>query len=171
MFFIVLLCLPSKAKGKKPTSKKGGRKPKEVGKIYKTTDGALRGKPLLDTKKRAVVVTQRRRKDGALGVNKIHKLEGRNPQDKVYIQDLVLSPKDHPSLTKESIVEKRTLWGKNKNSTPIYKGDLTPTADKLTRKEYKKVRKGLGGQTKKNKKTYKRTLRNWQNGFKNKKKK
>ncbi len=167
LFFIVLLCLPNKNKGKKPTSKKGGRKPKEVGKIYKTTDGYLSDNPT-NKKKRNVVVVEQRKKDGAVAVSKIRSKKGNNGKN--YVDGLTLSPTEHKGITKPSVVETRVIFGVKRKGehTPILRKDLTATKDKLTRREMRKVNKQKGGKTKQNKQTYRNTRRKWKNGFKKK---
>lgn len=148
--------------------KKKSKKRSSVGKIYKTTDGYLGGNKS-NKKPRRVVTVAQRKSDGAIAVAKIHKKEGKDPKDRSkYIQGVELSPKKHPSLTEPSIVEKRAIFGqKNGNSySPIYPTDVVDTGDRLKGKELCKVKRGIQNDTKKHRKTYKKTLKRWGKGFK-----
>lgn len=164
LLFIVLLCLPSKTKGKKPTSKKGGRKPKEVGKIYKTTDGYLSNNPA-NKKKRNVVVVEQRKKDGAVAVSKIRSKKGNN--EKNYVDGLTLLPTEHKGITKPSVVETRVIFGVKRGGkhTPIFASDIEKTRDRLTKKEMRKLNKQKGGKSTQNRRTFRKTRKKWRNGF------
>lgn len=145
------------------------RRKRVKGKIYKTTDGYL-GDKAVNKKPRHVVVVEQRKKDGAVAVSKIYGADDKN--DKHVIDDLLLKPKDHKALTKDSYVGTRVYFGVKRNNeyTPINTRDFDSTDDKLTKSEMKKVNKQKGGKAKKNRKTYRNTRRKWENGFKSKKK-
>lgn len=141
---------------------------KSVGKIYKTTDGNLRGDKT-NTKSRSVIAIQQRRSDGAVAVTKVHSKKGRNPSDRSkYIQGVELTPKKHPALKEPSIVEKRAIFGQKegKTYTPLYPQKMRETGDKLKGKELRKVRKGIQNDTKDHRKTYKKTVKRWKKRFK-----
>lgn len=140
-----------------------------IGKIYKTTDGFLSDNPK-NRKKRNVVAVEQRKFDGAIAVCKVFGKDEKKTGD-FYVDNLTLSPKDHPTLTKDSLVERRVTWGVKRNGKhkPIYIRELKNTNDKLTKKEFKLVRRQAGGKTSKNKQTYKKTYRKWKSGFKKKK--
>ena len=145
----------------------GNKKNREsdIRKIYETTDGYFTGNSSID-KRRRVAVIEQRKDDGALAVSKIHSKDGKT--SKRFIEGLVLYPKDHTSLTKDSVMESKVHIGvKNGQGSfnPIYARDLVSTNDRLTKKEHRAARRGAGGSTKKNKQTHKRKIRNWRNHF------
>lgn len=141
-----------------------------IGKIYKTTDGFLSDNPK-NRKKRNVVAVEQRKFDGAIAVCKVFGKDEKKTGD-FYVDNLTLSPKDHPTLTKDSLVERRVTWGVKRNGKhePIYRKNLVFTNDRLTKQEYKSFKKQIGGKTQKNRKTYRNTRRKWKNGFKSKRK-
>lgn len=152
----------SKAAGKK----KSGKPKSDVRKIYKTTDGYLAGNER-SKKPRRVAVVKQRKDDGAMAVVKIYSKKDKS--GKAYVEKLVLKPENHSSLTEDSIVGRRVYVGiKNKAGeyTPIFKGDMQSTSDALTKKEHRSVMKQAGGETKKNRKTLKKTLGAWKKHFK-----
>ena len=111
-----------------------------------------------------------RKDDGALAVVKIY--SKKNKKGKAYIGKLVLRPKDHSSLTEDSIVGSQIHIGRKGNDGQyklIFAREMKPTNDKLTKKELRKIKKCGGGENKKNKKTTKRKLRRWKKHFKDKK--
>lgn len=159
-------------KTKKPATNGTGpvkqKKKSSVGKIYKTTDGNLGGDKT-NTKPRRVIAVEQRKMDGAIVVTKIHRKEGRDPTDKKkYIQNVELDPKQHPSLTDPSIVEKRAIFGQKTETgyKPIHERNLQDTGDSLKGKELCKVRRGIQNDTKEHRKTYKKTKKRWKKGFK-----
>lgn len=168
---IWLVTLPFKAIGHLiRVKKKKGDKPinsneVEKGSIYKTTDGYLGNYPS-NKKTRRIVVVDQRPVDGALAVSKIYKKRGK--YEKNCIEGLVLKPENHSSLTEESIVAKRVIFGVKENDSkkPIYKRDLEETGDQLTKSEYRKLKNGVGGNTRKYKNTLKKTTKRWKNRFK-----
>ena len=145
----------------------GQGKQKDKRRIYLTTDGFFNNRPHIKKPRRIAVVDQRRM-DGALAVVKIYSAEGKTGTD--YIGDLILTPDKHSSLTKNSIVGRQVYIGIKKNNTfvPLYRGDFEPTEDMLTHREYRAVRRNMGGPTRENKRTAKRTIRKWKRGFKRK---
>lgn len=141
------------------------RRKKDVRKIYKVADGYFNGREDIK-KQRPVAAVDQRQDDGALAIVKIHtKKEKRKG---VCIENLVLTPTKHKSLTENSIVEKNVRVGrKTKNGhSPIYARDLTTTSDKLTRKEYSKIKKGLRGKTAEQKAKHKEKMKKWHRHFK-----
>ena len=159
-------------KRKTPPKEPAGKKPKkgsDVKKIYKTTDGMLTNRLDIDKPRRVAAIDQRK-DDGALAVVKIRSRKGKG--GKPYIKEVVLKPENHISLTEESIVEKRVYIGvkiETENGTtfkPIFRRDLTDTGDRLTNAEYRKVKKGVFGETKQHKKTHKRKMKRWHKHFK-----
>lgn len=138
----------------------------DVGKIFITTDGFFNDKPHIKKPRRVVAVHQRK-DDGAVAVSKIHSKEEK--KGNAYIENVVLLPEEHPSLTKESIVSSSVIFGvKKKDGTykALYKSDFNDTNDKLSKKEIRKVQKNVQSDTKQHRKTYKRTVKKWKNHFK-----
>lgn len=142
------------------------RKP-DVGKIYQTTDGFLASNPINKKKRHVAVVDQR--DDQAVAVVKIYSKKGKDGNH--CIQKVVLKPEKHKSLTEDSLVGQRVIIGiKNKDGyQAINTRDLNSTGDKLTKIEYQKIKKELGGPERKNHKSTKKKLKQWQNHFGNKK--
>lgn len=142
------------------------KKKPNVGKFYKTTDGFFTNSDHI-TKPRTIVVVDQRTDDQAIAVSKIYSKKNRSGN--AYIPDLVLHPEDHPSLTEDSIVGK-SVHVAVKIGKDDYKAfssrDFEPLDDKLSNEEMNKVKKGIGGTDKKNKKTTKRKLKNWKRHFK-----
>lgn len=164
--------MSEKSKKKKPAASKAAGKKKsvkpksDVRKIYKTTDGYFTRSDK-NTKPRRVAVVKQRKDDGAMAVVKIYSKKDKS--GKAYVEKLVLKPENHSSLTEDSIVGRRVYVGtKNKSGeyTPIFKGDLQETDDKLTRREHCIVMRQAGGETKQNRKTLKKTLGAWKKHFK-----
>ena len=163
---------PSSSKGRKRTRHKS-----DVGRIFWTNDGyfSQHANPK-KTKQRPVAVVDQRKKDGALAVTKLHTKDGKS--GKGCIEGLVIKESAHPSLKNDSIVERRVIIGTKKNGAksdaeknhrPIFKGDLTPTMDKLTKSEMKAVFKGIQNDTPEHRATHKRTMKKWHKGFKKEK--
>lgn len=162
---LIIILLPS---GKK--KRKGKR---AVGKIYKTTDGFIGGKPQIK-KPRNVAVISQRKDDNAVAVVKIYSKKGKEEKQKegkTYIPDLILSPKKHKSLTEDSIVGREVFFGaKNQDKQYYYfrENDFEATNDKLTKSELNSIKKGVHNDSSQHRKTYERKLNNWQEHFKNK---
>ena len=129
-----------------------------VGKIYKTTDGYFTGSNHIKKPRRVAVIHQRK-DDNAVAVVKI-----RSKKDKVsnyYIPKLILKPKNHPSLTKDSIVENNIIVGKKEDGKfkSIYTTEFVELNDKLTRSELRKIKKAT-------KKSNKNKIKKWKRHFK-----
>ncbi len=141
------------------------KKTAKRGDFYKTTDSFLRGKENVG-KKRTVVVYDKRKDDGALAVSKIYSKKNKNKKN--LIDDLTLTPKKHKSLTEDSAIGTRVVWGtKNgKDFKPIYSSDMQKVNDKLTRSERKKYIKNAGGKEEKHKQTLRTTTDKWKKHFK-----
>jgi len=153
---------------KKSVSKKTRKKVSDKRKIYKTTDGYFTRNDK-NTKPRRIAVVKQRKDDGAMAVVKIYSKKDKS--GKAYVEKLVLKPENHSSITEDSIVGRRVYVGtKNKAGeyTPIFRGDLQATEDKLTKKEHRIVMKQAGGETKQYKKTSRKLLKSWEKHFKNK---
>lgn len=154
---------------KKSQTTKNNVKKSDVGKILETTDGYFNNRP--DIKKpRKVVAVDQRKDDGALAVAKIYSKKGKSGEP--YIDNLILKPKNHPSLREDSIVGKTVKIGVKQSDTkfkPIYKSDFKETNDRLTKKELHKVQDGVNSNSRKHKETYKNTLNRWHNHFKDNK--
>ena len=150
------------------------RRKSDVGKIYWTNDGYFtQHENPKKTKPRPVAVVDQRKQDGALAVTKLHKKEGKSGKD--CIDGLVIKASDHTSLKGDSIVERRVIIGTRKsgakseaekNHRPIFKGDLIPTNDKLSKAELKSVLDGVQNDSPEHRATYERTMRKWHDGFK-----
>ena len=121
-------------------------------------------------KPRRVAVIEQRKSDGAVTVAKIFKLKGKeNKIGKTFIPGVILKPESHTSFTENSVVGRETIMGvkqSNGSFKAIYTSDLTSTNDRLTRKELKKVRRGVHNDQCKHRKAYKRKLRKWKKSFK-----
>lgn len=114
-----------------------------------------------------MAVVEQSKDDGSLAVCKIYSKKDKS--GKAYIDKLVLKPKNHNSLTEDSIVGRHIYVGTKDTSgnyKAIFKGDLAPTSDKLTKKEHRTVRKNIGGEIKQNKKTANKRLKSWKKHFK-----
>lgn len=140
-----------------------------VGKIYKTTDGKFNNRPNIKKGRRVVAVHQRK-DDNALAVTKLHSMknsEDKRNGNKDIIPNLALSPEKHSSLTKNTVVEKKIIFGFKVDNTfyPIKAEDLTDTQDRLTNAELRKVKRGIQGDARKHRKNYKRTLKKWKRHF------
>ena len=153
---------------KKKRNKKEQKK-SDVRKIYKTIDGYFTDNSKIDKPRRVAVIDQRK-DDGALAVVKIY--SKKDKKGKAYVDKVVLRPKNHSSLTEDSIVGSKIhigRKGKDGQYKAILAREMKPTNDELTKREHRKIKKYNGGKTKKNKKTAKRTLRLWKKHFKDKK--
>ena len=155
---------PKKAKGKKRTKKRGA-----VRKIYKTTDGYFTHNPNIKKKRRVAAISQRG--DGAVAVVKIYKMEDKDPKNPRFVQNFKLTPKEHKSLDRDSLVDANVHIGRTqkidgkKKYSPIMPYELLPTKDRLTKKEYQMIMEGLGGGVEQNKKSNENKLKNWKNYF------
>ena len=93
--------------------------------------------------------------------------EGKN-----YIPDLVLKPKKHSALKKDSIVGRQVIVGvKQGNGKPpksIYPGDLEKTQDKLTDKELKKIQAEVQNDNPKNRAHPEDKMKTWRKHFQDK---
>lgn len=159
----------SKGKAKTPSKKSTGRCccRSSVRKIFETIDGFFTQNPKI-SKRRRVAVIKQRKDDGALAVVKIYSQDEKKTGQQ-YINGMVLSPKKHKSLTKDSIVGSKAIVGtksKDGKFAPIYKSDLTPTGDKLTRKEHHTIMENLGGGNPQHKQTNENLLDKWDKHFK-----
>lgn len=139
-------------------------KKKDLGKIYKTTDGIFNGRE--DIKKSRPVIVVDQRDDGAVAIVKIHSQKGKG--GKMYIEKLVLKPANHKALNEDSIVEKTIHLGRKSNGgyIPIFVSDLVDMDDGLTRSELHKVKKGVKGKKIKQKRKHKKKMKKWHNHFK-----
>ncbi len=137
---------------------------KDIRKIYNTTDGYFNDRP--DIKKPRKVVALKQRKDKAIIVSKIH--SKREKKGNNFINNIILSPKKHKSLSEDSIISNRIIYGKkSKNGySAIYPNDLIYADDKLSKKEYRKTLRKINADTKQHKKTKKNTIKKWKNHFK-----
>ena len=155
-------------------AKTRARRKSDVGKIYWTNDGYFtQHENPKKTKPRPVAVVDQRKSDGALAVTKLHKKDGKSGKD--CIDGLVIKASEHTSLKGDSIVERRVIIGTRKsgakseaekNHRPIFKGDLIPTNDKLSKAELKSVLDGVQNDSPEHRATYERTMRKWHDGFK-----
>ena len=143
-------------------------KKSDIGKIYKTTEGFLRGNKRNKEVRRIVVIDQR--DDTAIAYSKIYSLEGKEDkldEGKDFVKDLILKPEDHSSLTEDSIIGNNFKINRNKCGTPvtIYPDELEETNDKVTSEELKTINDSI---IKKNKykKSRKSKIKKWKNHFK-----
>ena len=128
-------CSSGKPKKTSASGKKFCKRKSDVRKIYETTDGYFTQNPNI-TKRRRVAVLKQRKDDGSLAVTKIYSQDEKKVGGQ-YIEKLVLSPKKHKSLNRNSIVGSKAIVGtkdKEGNYKAIYKGNLKATGDKLTKK-------------------------------------
>ena len=156
-------------KRKKKTHKKATKRKGDIRKIYKTTDGFFTQNPNIKKQRRVAAISQR--DDGAVAVVKIYKKEGKDPKNPRFVQDFTLTPKKHKSLDQDSLVDANVHIGRSqkidgkKKYSPIMPYELSPTKDRLTKKEYQTIMEGLGGGVEQHKKTNKDKLKNWKNHF------
>lgn len=149
-------------------------KPDKTGRIYKTTDGYLSGRS--DIKKpRNIAAIEQRKDDGALAVVKVYSRKGKEQklkEGKNYIPKLVLKPKKHAALKKDSIVGRQVIVGvKQGNGKPpksIFPGDLEKTQDKLTKKELKKIQAEVQNDNPKNRAHHEAKMKKWRKHFQDK---
>lgn len=137
-----------------------------IGKIYKTTDGFLDGKPHIK-KPRRIVVLKQRNSDYAVGVSKI--FSKKEKKNKNIIQNVVLNPKNHKSLDQKSVVGSRIIIGKknkNGNYEPFYVSNFRDLNDRLSKRELSKIKKNRLKQSKSIQKTTNKKIKNWNNHFK-----
>lgn len=96
-----------------------------------------------------VAVVKQCKEDGALAVLKIYSQKDKS--GKSYVDQLVLKPKDHSSLTEDSIVG-RHIYIASKDSEGKYKAifgrNLKETDNKLTKKEHRTVMRRAAKQSK-----------------------
>jgi len=147
------------------------KKKSAVGKIYKTTEGFLSNKNRR-IKDRRVASIEQRKCDGAVVVVRIYSEDGKEEKiGELFIPDLVLTPEEHSSLTKNSIIGRKAVFGikigENKFK-PLYESDFVPTGDKLSDEELRKAKEGVHNNNPRYRKTYKNKLRKWRRGFKDK---
>lgn len=143
-------------------------KTKDVGKIFKTTDGLFNNKPKIK-KPRNVAVIEQRKDDGAVGVVKIYSQE--NKSGKAYIESLVLTPDKHKALKENSIVGSQIILGikiKEGEFKALYPMDFTDTGDKLSKKELKTVKNNIQNDTVQHRKTHTKKVQSWKKHFKDK---
>lgn len=141
------------------------KKKKDVGKIYRTTDGYLDGKDHIKKPRRVVAVEQRN--DTAIGVLKIYSEKDKHNQN--IVKGIVLKPKNHISLTEDSVVGSRLLIGKkNKDGSyeAFFPNSFREVGDKLTKSEIKFIQKNIQNDTKKHRRTYKKKVSKWKKNFK-----
>ena len=146
----------------------------KTGRIYKTTDGYLSGRS--DIKKpRNIAAIEQRKDDGALAVVKVYSRKGKEQklkEGKNYIPKLVLKPKKHAALKKDSIVGRQVIVGvKQGNGKPpksIFPGDLEKTQDKLTKKELKKIQAEVQNDNPKNRAHHEAKMKKWRKHFQDK---
>ena len=145
---------------------------KDKRKIFKTTDGYFTDRADIKKPRRVAAIDQRR-DDGALAVTKIYSKKDKS--GKRYIDKLVLKPKDHSSLTEDSLVGNNVLIAVKVKTPdgqeeykPIFKGELEETGDKLKIKEYVEVKRKISNDTPQHRKTYKAKMKKWHKHFKDK---
>ena len=138
-----------------------------IGKIYKTTEGFLRGNKRNKEVRRIVVIDQR--DDTAIAFSKIYSLKGKEKKiNKSFVPNLILRPEEHPSLTEDSIVGDNFKISRNKDGNPItiYPDELNETNDQVTSQELKIIKDSVINKNP-HKKTRKRTIKKWKKHFKN----
>lgn len=142
-----------------------------IGEIHTTYDGLTNGRKHVKKKRKVVIVDQNLNDE--LVVSKLHEYdESRVPYS---IPDVVLKPDDHPSLTKNTLIENKTMYGfkqENGKYKTIVIDDLDKkpdgtsyenTFDKLTIDELNKVNKHVKKERKKSKR--KKTIhKTWKKG-------
>lgn len=141
----------------------------DIGKIFITTDGFFNNRPDIK-KKRLVAVVEQREDDGAIAVVKIY--SKKNKPGTSCIKRLVLKPKKHTSLNEDSIVGNNVLLGITfkksdglKDYKAIFPRSLTDANDQLTKRELRKLRKGVRGKKSTNKKKYSKKIEKWKKHF------
>jgi len=140
---------------------------KDKKKIYSTIDGYFNVRNHID--KRRLVVAIYQRKDETLGVAKLYSEDDKvDKSSGLIIKDIKLSPSKHPSLNKETLVGNRVIYGRKDREGNFYRimpNDLYDENDKLTGREYRKVKRKINADTKQHKKTKKATHKKWKRFF------
>lgn len=142
------------------------KKKSDIGKIYQTTDGFLTSNKRNKKSRKVIVIDQR--DDSAVAITKIYSKDGKDTENnEAFIKDLVLDPKEHPSLTKKSVVGTNLKINRNnsKNPSVIYSTDLIETNDSVNTQELKIIKDAIINKNK-HKKTRKKTIKKWKNHFK-----
>lgn len=139
-------------------------KNRDVRKIYQTTDGYFNDR--LDIKKTRKVAVIHQRDDKAVVVVKLY--SKKNKVGNAYIENLVLYPEKHKSLSEETLIGNSLIYGKSVNGKKhkIDPNDFTYTEDKLTHTEYHKIRCKVNADTRQHKKTRNKTIKRWKSHFK-----
>lgn len=135
------------------------KKKNHIGKIYTTYDGITNGNKNIKKKRKVVVVDQ---SNDDLAISKLHEYK----EDRIdySLPDIIISPENHPSLSKDSLVENKVFYGikdsKNSNWRTIKIDDLNKRRDgssynepkdQLTNIELIKVKKAVKKETNKSK--------------------
>lgn len=132
--------------------------------IYKTTDGYFSFRADIKKPRRVAVIHQR--DDGAIAVVKIY--SKKNKSGDAYIPGVVLKTNNHSSLSENSIVGNKLIYGRKdkKQIKAMYPDELTDTQDKLLYSEYLKIKRKVNADTKEHKKSRDKTIKRWKNHFK-----
>lgn len=142
------------------------KKKSNIGKIYQTTDGFLTSNKRNKKNRKVIVVDQR--DDKAVAITKIYSKDGKDTENnEAFIKELVLDPKDHPSLTKKSVVGTNLKIGRKKDNqiTSIFPSELKETNDSVNMQELKIIKDAIINKNK-HSKTRKKTLKKWKKHFK-----
>ena len=144
------------------------KKKNHVGKIYTTYDGITNGNKKIKKKRKVIVVDQA---DDDLAISKLH--EYKSDRIDYSLPNIIINPKNHPSLSKDSLVENKVFYGikdsKESNWRTIKIDDLNKRRDgssynepndQLTNIELIKVKQAIKKETNKSKKK-KETFRLW----------
>lgn len=140
------------------------KKKNYTNKILQSSDGFIAGLDKKIKPRKVLVVSQR--DDDALAISKLYSKKGKNTKN--IINKVILSPKNHSSLTKKTVVGKRVHYGRkiNGNYVPFYMSDFNDTNDRITKLEKSSINKYKRKNDLKDYKQTKKALNKWKNRFK-----
>lgn len=140
------------------------KKKNYTNKILQSSDGFIGGKDKKIKPRKVLVIYQR--DDDALAISKLYSKNGKKNRN--IISSIILSPKNHSSLTKKTVVGKRVYYGRKINGDymPFYMSDFNDTNDRITKLEKSSIKKYKRKKDLKDYKQTKNVLNKWKNKFK-----
>ena len=136
----------------------------DVRKIYKTTDGYFTSNFKIKKPRRVAVLYQR--DDGAVILVRIHSKKGKDLKN--FVPNFTLKSKKHKSLSEDSIVYNKLIFGRKVNGKfeKIHPNDFIYLDDKLSYSELFKLRRKINSNKFKHKISKYKLIRKWNNHFK-----
>ena len=112
------------------------KRKEHIGKIYTTYDGIINGNKKMKKKRKIIVVDQ---SDDDLAISKLH--EYKEDRINYSLPNIIISHKNHPSLSKDSLIENKVFYGikdsKESDWRTIKIDDLNKRRDGLSYNEPK----------------------------------